>query len=40
MFSYGHRNVPGVIVQPGTGRLLAAEHGPDVHDEINILHNR
>jgi glucose/arabinose dehydrogenase len=37
VFSYGHRNVQGVAVQPGTGRLVSAEHGPDVDDEINIL---
>jgi glucose/arabinose dehydrogenase len=37
VFSYGHRNVQGVTVQPGTGRLFSAEHGPDVDDEINIL---
>ena len=37
MFSYGHRNVQGVTVQPVTGRLFDAEHGPDVEDEINIL---
>lgn len=37
VFTYGHRNVQGVTVQPGTGRLFSAEHGPDVDDEINIL---
>lgn len=37
VFTYGHRNVQGVTVQPGTGRLYAAEHGPDVDDEINLL---
>jgi glucose/arabinose dehydrogenase len=37
VFSYGHRNVQGVTVQPSTGRLFAAEHGPDVDDEINLL---
>jgi aldose sugar dehydrogenase len=37
VFTYGHRNVQGVAVQPGTGRLFAAEHGPDVDDEINVL---
>ena len=37
VFSYGHRNVQGVTVQPGTGRLFAAEHGPDVDDEVNLL---
>lgn len=37
VFTYGNRNVQGVTVQPGTGRLFAAEHGPDVDDEINLL---
>lgn len=37
VFSYGHRNVQGVTVQPGTSRLFVAEHGPDVDDEINLL---
>lgn len=37
VFTYGNRNVQGVTVQPSTGRLFAAEHGPDVNDEINIL---
>lgn len=37
IFSYGHRNVQGVAIQPGTGRIFTAEHGPDVDDEINIV---
>ncbi|HSL07894.1 MAG TPA: PQQ-dependent sugar dehydrogenase [Pseudonocardiaceae bacterium] len=37
VFTYGNRNVQGVTVQPGTGRLFGAEHGPDVDDEINLL---
>ncbi|MGH3696098.1 MAG: PQQ-dependent sugar dehydrogenase [Pseudonocardiaceae bacterium] len=37
VFTYGNRNVQGVTVQPGTGRLFAAEHGPTVDDEINVL---
>lgn len=37
IFTYGHRNVQGVAVQPDTGRLFTAEHGPDIDDEINIL---
>ena len=37
VFSYGHRNVQGVTVQPGTDRLFSAEHGPRVDDEINVL---
>jgi len=35
VLSYGHRNVQGVAVHPGTGRAYSAEHGPDVDDEIN-----
>ncbi|MGH3801153.1 MAG: PQQ-dependent sugar dehydrogenase, partial [Pseudonocardiaceae bacterium] len=37
VFTYGNRNVQGVTVQPGTGRLFGAEHGPTVDDEINVL---
>jgi glucose/arabinose dehydrogenase len=37
VFTYGNRNVQGVTIQPGTGRLFATEHGPYVDDEINIL---
>jgi glucose/arabinose dehydrogenase len=37
VFTYGNRNVQGVTVQSGTGRLFSAEHGPDVNDEINLL---
>ncbi|MGH3812331.1 MAG: PQQ-dependent sugar dehydrogenase [Pseudonocardiaceae bacterium] len=37
VFTYGNRNVQGVTVQPGTGRLFGAEHGPYVDDEINLL---
>ncbi len=37
MFTYGNRNVQGVAVQPGTGRLFGTEHGPHVDDEINVL---
>jgi aldose sugar dehydrogenase len=37
VFTYGHRNVQGVTVQPGTDRLFSAEHGPRVDDEINIV---
>lgn len=37
VYTYGHRNVQGVAIQPGTGQAFAAEHGPDVDDEINRL---
>ena len=35
----GHRNVQGLAVQPGTGIVWSAEHGPDRDDEINQLVN-
>ncbi|MGH3788107.1 MAG: PQQ-dependent sugar dehydrogenase [Pseudonocardiaceae bacterium] len=37
VFTYGHRNVQGVAVQPGTDRIFTAEHGPRIDDEINLL---
>ncbi|GGL37161.1 PQQ-dependent sugar dehydrogenase [Phycicoccus endophyticus] len=35
--SYGHRNIQGVALQPGTGRVYTAEHGPSFDDEVNVL---
>ncbi|QIM22100.1 PQQ-dependent sugar dehydrogenase [Phycicoccus sp. HDW14] len=35
--SYGHRNIQGVALQPGTGRIFTAEHGPSFNDEVNII---
>lgn len=37
ILSYGHRNIQGIAVQPGTGRIYTAEHGPDVDDEVNRI---
>ncbi len=37
VYTYGHRNLQGVAVRPGTGQVLTAEHGPDNNDEINLL---
>ena len=37
VYTRGHRNVQGLAFQPGTGRVYAVEHGPDVHDEVNRL---
>ena len=37
VYTYGHRNVQGVAVQPGTGALYSVEHGPDRDDEVNRL---
>lgn len=37
IYTYGHRNVQGVAVRPGTGQVFTAEHGPAVDDEVNLL---
>ena len=37
VWTYGHRNVQGLAVRPGTGQVFAVEHGPDRDDEINLL---
>ena len=39
VFSFGHRNVQGVTVHPGTGAVWAMEHGPKGGDEINLIKN-
>ncbi len=36
VWSYGHRNVQGAALHPGTGRLWQTEHGARGGDEINI----
>lgn len=37
IWSYGHRNVQGLVFEPGTGTLFNTEHGPTGGDEINIV---
>jgi len=37
VYTYGHRNVQGVAIRPGTGQVYTAEHGPSVSDEVNLL---
>ncbi len=37
IFTYGNRNVQGMTLQPGTGRIWAHEHGPQGGDEVNIV---
>jgi len=37
IFSYGHRNIQGLALQPGTGAIWATEHGPHGGDELNLL---
>ncbi len=35
--SYGHRNIQGAAIQPGTDALWTLEHGPAGGDELNIV---
>ncbi|HEX5910265.1 MAG TPA: PQQ-dependent sugar dehydrogenase, partial [Thermoleophilaceae bacterium] len=37
VYTMGHRNPQGIAFQPGTGRVYAAEHGPNENDEINLV---
>lgn len=37
IYSYGHRNVQGLVFDPPTGRLWAHEHGPRGGDEVNLI---
>lgn len=37
IFSYGHRNPQGIIIEPGNGRIWSHEHGPRGGDELNII---
>lgn len=36
IWSYGHRNVEGAAIHPGTGKLWETEFGPKGGDELNI----
>ena len=37
VYSYGHRNVQGLALRPGTNEMWSIEHGPTFDDEINLL---
>lgn len=37
IWSYGHRNVQGIVLDPVTGRVYAHEHGPRGGDELNLI---
>jgi aldose sugar dehydrogenase len=37
IWSYGHRNIQGMIIHPETGTIWSHEHGPRGGDEINIV---
>lgn len=36
IFSYGHRNLQGAALHPGSGVLWTHEHGPQGGDEVNV----
>jgi glucose/arabinose dehydrogenase len=37
VWTYGHRNVQGLAVRPGTGQIFAVEQGTFRDDEVNLL---
>ena len=37
IYTYGHRNVQGLALRPGTSQMWSVEHGPSRDDEINLL---
>ena len=37
IWSYGHRNLQGLAVDPGTGNVWSNEHGPRGGDELNLI---
>lgn len=37
VWSYGHRNIQGLAIDPQTGKVWANEHGPRGGDELNLI---
>ncbi len=37
IWTFGHRNVQGLALRPGTTEMWSVEHGPSVDDEVNRL---
>lgn len=37
IYSYGHRNVQGLVIHPETNKIYAHEHGPMGGDELNLV---
>ncbi len=37
IFTYGNRNIQGLIVHPQTGEIWSHEHGPRGGDELNLM---
>ena len=40
IYSYGHRNIQGIVLKPETNIVWTHEHGPQGGDEINIIHQQ
>ena len=36
IWSYGHRNMQGIAIDPATGNVWTTEHGPQGGDELNL----
>ncbi len=37
IYTYGHRNIQGIVRHPETGEIWATEHGPRGGDELNLI---
>ena len=37
LYTFGHRNVQGAAIRPGTSQLWTIEHGPRGGDELNLI---
>ena len=37
LYTYGNRNIQGIVQHPATGEIWATEHGPRGGDELNLL---
>jgi aldose sugar dehydrogenase len=37
IWSYGHRNMQGLVIHPTSGEVFVTEHGPQGGDELNLV---
>lgn len=37
IWTYGHRNMQGLVIHPETGDVFVTEHGPQGGDELNLI---
>ncbi|MEO0630990.1 MAG: PQQ-dependent sugar dehydrogenase, partial [Planctomycetota bacterium] len=37
VYSFGHRNIQGMAIRPGTDEIWASEHGARGGDELNVI---